>query len=112
VKKLNTYMARFLLLAFAWVLIPSHTIHDLFADHHDTADNYCKLYHAHLGTHMEEQHTHCEILKLDSPVYNLIDLVSLECCFTVISTSVPQFKTRAFSADLSYNLPSRAPPVA
>ncbi|MBK7817584.1 MAG: hypothetical protein IPJ60_08555 [Sphingobacteriaceae bacterium] len=66
-KKLNTYIAYFLLVAFSWVITPAHTIHDLFADHHDTADNFCKLNHAHLGTHLEEQHIHCDILKLDSP---------------------------------------------
>jgi len=110
-KKLHNYTAWFLLLVFAWVLTPAHTIHDLFADHHDTADNYCKLYHAHLGTHVEEQHTHCEILKLDSPAYDLTEFISLECAFTVINTSVPQYNSRSFDVDLSYNLPPRAPPV-
>ena len=110
-KKLNIYLAYFLLAAFTWVITPAHTIHDIFANHHDTADNFCKLYHSHLGTHVEEQHTHCDILKLDSPAYDLTTLVAVECVSNEINTSLPFYKQRASQADLSYNLPSRAPPV-
>jgi hypothetical protein len=110
-KKFNTYIAYFLLLAFAWVITPAQTIHDIFADHHDTADNYCKLYHSHLGTHVEEQHTHCDILKLDSPVYDLTALVAVSSVKHVVSTSLTVYKSRPLQADLSYNLPSRAPPI-
>jgi hypothetical protein len=110
-KKLNVYLAYFLLVAFAWVITPAHTIHDVFADHHDTADNFCKFYHSHLGTHVEEQHTHCDILKLDSPIYDLAIVVSVESAKTVINTSAPIYKQRFLLADLSYNLPSRAPPA-
>jgi hypothetical protein len=109
-KKVNTYLAYFLLLAFAWATTPAHTIHDLFADHHDRAGNFCKLYHSHLGTHVEEQHTHCDILKLDSPVYDLTALVCVKAEKNVVSTSLPNYKKAVLPVDLSYNLPSRAPP--
>lgn len=98
-------------MAFTWVITPAHTIHDLFANHHDTADNFCKLYHSHLGTHIEEQHTHCDILKLDSPAYDLTTLVVVNCVSTEINTSLVAYKQDHDQVDLSYNLPSRAPPV-
>lgn len=110
-KKLNTYISYFLLLAFAWVILPTHTIHDIFANHHDTADNFCKLYHSHLGTHVEEQHTHCDILNVNTPVYHAPQLV-------IVGEAPFIFKTISFRGHFgkpmpthSCYIPARAPPV-
>ena len=98
-------------MAFAWVLTPTHTIHDVFADHHDTADNFCKVNHAHLGTHIEEQHTHCDILDLNTPVYSVPQLVSVNnITLTVNSLLYSDYQSRFVSFSVC-NLPSRGPPV-
>ncbi|MDZ4663523.1 MAG: hypothetical protein SGJ15_01475 [Bacteroidota bacterium] len=110
-KKINTYIAYFLLVAFSWVITPTPTIHDLFADHHDTADNFCKLNHAHLGTHIEEQHTHCGILDLNAPVYSAPQLVTLNIITLTVNTLVYSFYQSRFISFSVCNLPSRGPPT-
>lgn len=104
-------MAYFLLVAFAWVMTPAHTIHDLFADHHDTADNFCKVNHAHLGTHIEEQHTHCDILDLNAPVYSAPQMVTLSEIISKVNTLVYSYYQSSFNSFSVCNLPSRGPPT-
>jgi len=111
VKRINTYIAYFLLVAFSWVITPTHTIHEFFADHHDTADNFCKLNHAHLGTHIEQQHTHCDILDLNTPVYSAPQLVSVTNITLTVNTLVyADYQSRFVSFSVC-NLPSRGPPA-
>lgn len=109
--KINKYLSGILLFAFAWVITPTQTIHDLFADHIDTEDNYCQKYHSHLGTHIEETHVHCEILKLNTPVYSVPQLVSLNCSVQFIETPLLLLIPELPITDQFGDLPARAPPV-
>jgi len=111
VKKGKNYIAIFLVLAFAWAILPAHTIHHWFADHEDTADNYCLTHHSHLGIHIEERHTHCEILQFDSPVYNAPVLVQLNTPNAFLMESYLSSYEDIPHAYSYCNLPSRAPPV-
>lgn len=110
-KDLRKYISQAILVVFIWVLLPTQTIHNLFADHVDTEDNFCQKHHGHLGTHIEETHVHCEILKLNTPVYSIPQLVSLNCSVFIIETlflfSIPEIPV----SDASGDLPARAPPV-
>jgi hypothetical protein len=110
-KDLRKYLSIVLLVAFAWVITPTHTIHDLFADHEDTADNFCLTHHAHLGTHVEELHTHCDILDVNTPVYYTPTLVTLPQLVSIVQT---KYNFTCLNRIISFsvcNLPSRAPPV-
>lgn len=112
VKKLKVYLSYFLLFVFAWVITPTHTIHSIFANHEDTADNFCATHHSHLGTHIEEQHTHCEFLKLNTPVYGLTEIVTIDCAINEVNTSPLHFVLSAKESSTEYQLPSRAPPIS
>jgi hypothetical protein len=111
VKQKRTYFVYLLLIAFAWVITPVHTIHDLFADHEDTADNYCLVNHSHLGVHVESKHTHCEVLEFNASVYFKTDLVTIKGPVNTIITLVDQLNLQQVICYLGSNLPSRAPPV-
>lgn len=107
----NTYVARALLLVFMWVLLPTHTIHDLFANHHDTADNFCAENHKHLGTHVEEQHTHCDILNLNSPTYHPPVYIHVANLIAIIVDNQSFYLPEKVNSVFELQLPSRAPPV-
>lgn len=100
-----------MLLVFGWVMVPVHTMHDLFADHNDTADNYCLVNHAHLGTHVEEAHINCDILDINTPVYFIPDLVLITQIVATVSTSLLPINENKECSFSVCNLPSRAPPV-
>ena len=67
---LKKQLAVFLLFAFFWAMLPGPLLHAMFADHHDTADNECAVHHKGLGLHVEKQHVHCEVLKVQGPAYD------------------------------------------
>lgn len=92
-------------------MIPVHTMHDLFADHDDTAENYCLVNHAHLGTHLEEAHINCEILDVNTPVYFTPDLVLITQIVAIVSTKLLPINEGRENVFSVCNLPSRAPPV-
>lgn len=92
-------------------MIPVHTIHDLFADHHDTAENFCLVNHAHLGVHVEEAHTNCEILDLNSPAYFAPDLVLITQIVSIVSTKLSPVNKGRETVFSVCNVPSRAPPA-
>jgi len=111
VKKLKVYISYFLLFVFAWVITPTHSIHDIFADHEDTPDNYCLVNHAHLGVHVEEQHVHCDILKLNTPVYDIPVFDNVVEYKSVINTVIANYYEATFVSFPYSHLPSRAPPA-
>lgn len=107
---LNKYLSYFLLITFSWVILPTHTIHALFANHQDTDHDFCAKNHSHLGTHIEIKHTHCDILKFNSPVYDSPALFVLE---KIEAVFIAEVKTNCQSAYFNQNylaLPSRGPP--
>lgn len=109
--KFSKYLSVILLIAFAWVITPIHSIHDIFADHEDTADNYCLLNHSHLGVHVESKHTHCDELDFTGAVFFKTDFVTIKGLVTVISSAVNELNPQQVISYLGANLPSRAPPA-
>jgi len=106
------HIAVFLLLVFSIVALPPSVLHKAFANHTDTADNYCDYYHKDLGTHVESSHTSCDIFKTNSPVYNALNVLHAPSVFRVV---ISQHKIVAvFSTSYSpiILLPARAPPIA
>ena len=61
-----------------WVLVPTHTLHELFANHNDTEHEYCTDHQSETGTHVEKKHTHCQILDTNTPIYEKPSLVIFE----------------------------------
>lgn len=94
------------------MITPTHTLHDLFAGHEDTAYDFCRVHHSHLGTHIEEQHTHCDILKLNTPIYSLPELVIVQALFFEIKSTLSDYSAVKTEPNLQYSLHSRAPPVS
>lgn len=110
-KDFRKYLSVILLIAFGWVILPTHTIHDLFADHEDVADNFCLTHHAHLGTHIEEVHTHCDVLDINSPVYFTPGLITIPELVSIVETNHVIPHTKRLISFSACNVPSRAPPV-
>ncbi len=109
---MKKYIAIFLLLVFSLVALPPSVLHSAFANHTDTADNYCDYFHKDLGTHVESSHTSCDIFKTNTPVYNALEVLHTLSVFRVV---ISQYKIVAvFSTSYSpkISLPARAPPIA
>ena len=111
-QKIKKHIAVFLLLVFSLVALPTSLLHDAFANHTDTVDNYCDYYHKDLGTHVENSHTRCDIFKTNTPVYDALKVLHT---FSVFRVVISQYKiAEIFSASYSpkISLPARAPPIA
>src|SRR5688572_7293624 len=106
-KFFKKHISLLLLLAFCWLSVPVSITHTFFADHEDT---HCETEHAGV-TRVETPHTHCEVFKVQSPVYDLPELFVLESprpvLVSVVSSSTHTFKGLNFHLDL----PGRGPPV-
>ena len=111
-KVLNKYLTYLLLVTFFWAILPTHTLHDLFANHEDTEHDFCAKYHSHLGTHIEKKHTHCEILKVNTPVYDSPSLFIFKKIEAVIISEIKTNCKSAYFNQKHLNLPSRAPPIS
>ncbi|MBL7933470.1 MAG: hypothetical protein JNL60_16305 [Bacteroidia bacterium] len=96
-----------LLLAFYWLSVPASLTHNLFADHEDT---HCEL--GHEGTTIEMPHTHCEVFKVQSPVYQVPEFVVLECPVPALVSVVNSYLSPFHKKDHHFNLPARAPPFS
>lgn len=110
-KTIKKYISYFLLVTFSWAIVPTHTLHEIFADHNDTAHDYCAKFHAHLGLHVEKKHTHCEILKSTTPVYDRTNFFILDKIEPVF---VAEIKSEYQSASLNQfltSVPARGPPA-
>ena len=101
------HISVFLLLALTWVLLPGAFVHELFANHKDTV---CEHDHSSDESNFESPHTHCDIFKTNSPIYDVPKLVS---CVNPIQIIVAELR---FKVQVSYfhlaqlKLPTRAPP--
>lgn len=98
-------------MVFSWVILPTQTLHELFADHEDTEHGYCAKYHSHLGTHYETKHTHCDILDTNTPIYekasfNTFETITAECV-SIINTIYQSVSLNSHTTDL----PARGPPA-
>jgi len=109
---MKKHIAVFLLLVFSMVALPPSVWHSAFANHSDTADNYCDYYHKDLGTHVESQHTSCDIFKANTPVYDALKVLQT---ISVFRTVISQYKIAGVSSvsfTSKISLPARAPPIA
>jgi hypothetical protein len=110
-KKGHLLLAYLLLLVFSWASLPTHTIHDLFADHEDTEHGFCERYHAHLGTHVEKKHQHCDILKFNAPAYEPPSFLSLQKAERIIFASLFTSYSEAAKDQNLFLFPARGPPT-
>lgn len=97
-----------LLLAFCWLSVPASLTHSVFADHEDT---HCEGSHQNT-TSVETPHTHCEVFKVQSPVYHIPELLVLESpvpvLVSIVISSLPSF----LGTNYHFNLSARAPPFS
>jgi len=106
---LRKYISSVLLLVFVWATIPTHTLHEYFADHHDNEHGACSS--ADGFTTFETKHQHCEILDYTSPVYDSNGLTFLQPAEEILFISL---QSDISSIDLSSykgSLLSRGPPA-
>ena len=111
-QKIKKHIAVFLLLVFSLVALPPSVWHNAFANHVDTADNYCDYFHKDLGTHIENAHTSCDVFKTHTPIYHALKVLHTLSVFRVV---ISQYKiAEVFSASHTskISLPARAPPIA
>ncbi|HXU27523.1 MAG TPA: hypothetical protein VN698_09850 [Bacteroidia bacterium] len=112
VQKIKKYIAGFLLLVFSMVALPPSVLHNAFANHTDTADNYCDFYHKDLGTHVESEHTTCDIFKTNAPVYDALIVQHTVSVFRVVISQYEAIEVSSVSRISKISLPARAPPIA
>ena len=109
---MKKYIAGFLLLVFSLVALPPSVLHNAFANHTDTADNYCDFYHKDLGTHIESSHTSCDIFKTNTPVYDALTVAHTVSVFRVVISQHKITEVSSASRTSKISLPARAPPIA
>jgi hypothetical protein len=111
-KKWRKALAAFLLAVFSVVALPAPVLHELFANHTDVADNHCRYYHKDLGRHIEEQQTHCDIFKANTPLYDAVTVSQEFTFYTTVITYYKAAQPAALSLSAPLHLPARAPPAA
>jgi len=111
-QKWRKALAAFLLTVFSVVALPAPVLHELFANHTDVADNHCRYYHKDLGRHVEEQQTHCDIFKTNTPLYDAVNITHDLTGYVTVVTSYRSGALTALPLSSPIHLPARAPPVA
>ena len=111
-QKIKKHIAIFLLLVFSLIALPPSVLHNAFANHTDTADNYCDYYHKDLGTHIESSHTSCGIFKTNTPIYDALTVPNTISVFRVVSSQYKIADVSSVSYTPQISLPARAPPTA
>ena len=111
-QKIKKYIASFLLLVFSLVALPPSVLHNAFANHTDTVDNYCDFYHKDLGTHVESSHTSCDVFKTNTPVYDALAIQPSGSIFRVVISQLKLTEVSSVSCTLKISLPARAPPIS
>ncbi len=108
-QKFKRYTAFFLLLVFSWVILPASLSHEIFADHEDTD---CHFDHNSNTASVETTHTHCDVFKTNTPVYDSPELaVFKKAELVLVSELLAKFENSYFHLAQT-QLPARAPPVA
>ncbi|HKC68883.1 MAG TPA: hypothetical protein VKG26_11685 [Bacteroidia bacterium] len=111
-QKIKKHIAAFLLLVFSLVALPPTLWHNALANHTDTADNYCDVYHKDLGTHIENPHTSCDIFKTNTPVYDALTVLHTISVFRVVISQHKIAQVSSVYHKTKISLPARAPPIA
>jgi len=108
VHKFKKHIAFFLLLVFSWVLLPASLVHEVFADHVDTD---CHFDHYASGSQVESIHTHCDIFKTNTPLYDIPKLaVVVKSQPVLVCELLTKFENSYFHLS-QLILPTRAPPT-
>lgn len=108
-QKFKKHIAFFLLLVFSWVLLPASLSHEIFADHTDTD---CHLDHHRTGAQIESIHTHCDIFKTTTPIYDIPELIVFTTPQPILLNEVDQKNNNSYFHLAQISLPARAPPVS
>ena len=111
-QKIKKHIAVFLLLVFSLVALPPSVLHNAFANHTDTADNYCDYFHKDLGIHVESAHTSCDIFKTNTPVYDALTILHSVSVFRIVISQYKITDVSSVSYTSKISLPARAPPIA
>ena len=111
-QKVKKHIAVLLVLFFSLVVLPTSLWHSAFANHTDTADNFCDYYHKNLGTHIESSHTSCDIFKTNTPVYDALKVLHTLSVFRVVISQDKGVRILPYSYNPNIRLPARAPPIA
>ncbi|HEX7413858.1 MAG TPA: hypothetical protein VF411_07405 [Bacteroidia bacterium] len=111
-QKVEKHIAIFLLLVFSLVALPPSLLHKAFANHVDTADNYCDYFHKGIGTHIESTHTSCDIFKTNTPVYDALKVLNTLAAFRVVISQYKEIRVFPYSHTSKISLSARAPPIA
>jgi len=111
-QKVKKHIAVFLLAVFSMAMVPPSLWHKAFANHVDTADNYCDYYHKDLGTHIEGSHTSCDVFKPNTPVYDALKVLNTLSAFRVVISQYKETRVLPYSHTSKISLPARAPPIA
>ena len=111
-QKIKNHIAVFLLLVFSLVALPPSVLHNVFANHTDTADNHCDYFHKDLGTHVESAHTSCDIFKTNTPVYDALQVLHTVSIFRIVLSQYKITDVSSASHTSKISLPARAPPIA
>ncbi|MBS1646931.1 MAG: hypothetical protein JST67_06285 [Bacteroidetes bacterium] len=110
-ERLKKPISIFLLWVFCFVAAPPALWHHFFSHHADTEANYCRFYHKDLGTHIENTHRACAILKTQTPLYDvLIVQPSLQIFRVVVSVQIV-LNVLSKKYLLDTNISARAPPL-
>jgi hypothetical protein len=108
-QKFKKQIAFFLLLVFSWVLLPASLAHEVFADHTDTD---CHTDHLRSGAQIESIHTHCDIFKTTTPIYETPELIVFTISQLILLNEVNQKNNNSYFHLTQTSLPARAPPVS
>jgi len=109
--KFFKYLNVVLILVFVWVTVPVSIMHDVFANHEDTDQTECLLYHKHLGTHIEKRHNHCGLFNINSPLYDAPKIVNLVEPIQTLVCELSSPLTAPYNSSVNYTLPPRGPPA-
>jgi hypothetical protein len=110
--RLKKHIAGFLLLVFTLGVIPAPLFHDLFADHTDEAENHCHYYHKDLGRHIEQQQSHCDVFKANTPLYDALKVDQDLTPDLILISPYKTGETSVYFFSTPLDLPARAPPIA
>lgn len=111
-QRFKTYTSVFLLSVFLWIQFPPSLLHAAFANHRDTDDTECHLFHHSLGTHIEQEHVHCDIFKTNSPLYDSPRLTQAVKIIMVLLAEYQPATTGTYRHTYRVTLPPRGPPTA
>jgi hypothetical protein len=109
--KLRKYISCLLLLVFSYSSLPHSLFHKLFAGHTDTVENFCDYYHKDIGTHVENEQTHCYVFNAQTPLYDAVTVTNSVTAFRTIISVYQTPKISPYIIETNLRVSSRGPPT-